>query len=372
MLVARDRRVAHGDAASGRARRCAPTDARSRCSRGCATLDRELTPLEASVLGDVRARRRAASSGCSRSLNAGSRCALVAVALLRTRRLLPRRSRSSRRCARARQRFDHAVSGTQRRHLGLESRAPRTLYLSPRVERAARHRARRAARDRRAASCAACMRATALALLAQRRATTCAAASRSTSSCGCARTTGDRRWFRTRGRSVRDARRRPLRMAGSLTDISDRKQAEARRCSRRRERAQVTLASIADAVITVDRPGPHRVPEPGGGAAHRLARRRRARPCRSPTCSRCVTRATGAPMRRSGRARALRDGATVKSEGNVALCRRDGGADRDRLQRRADPRPARAHRRRRARVPRHEPRAPVRERGWRTSRATTR
>ena len=49
-------------------------------------------------------------------------------------------------------------------------------------------------------------------------------------------------------------RGKPQRMAGSLADISDRKQAEAQTLQEK-ERAQVTLASIADAVITVDTSG---------------------------------------------------------------------------------------------------------------------
>jgi PAS domain S-box-containing protein len=62
------------------------------------------------------------------------------------------------------------------------------------------------------------------------------------------------RWFRTRGRSVLGPDGRPRRMAGSLTDITDRKQTEAQ-VFEEKEKAQVTLASIADAVITVDTSG---------------------------------------------------------------------------------------------------------------------
>ncbi len=62
---------------------------------------------------------------------------------------------------------------------------------------------------------------------------------------------GEYRWFRVRGRSVRDAQRRTLRMAGSISDITDRKLAEGQLYAEK-ERAQVTLESIADAVITTD------------------------------------------------------------------------------------------------------------------------
>src|SRR5262249_50736274 len=62
---------------------------------------------------------------------------------------------------------------------------------------------------------------------------------------------GDYRWFRARGRSVRNAQGRAVRMAGSVTDITDRKLAEAQLFAEK-ERAQVTLESIGDAVITTD------------------------------------------------------------------------------------------------------------------------
>ncbi len=65
---------------------------------------------------------------------------------------------------------------------------------------------------------------------------------------------GEYRWFRSRGQSVRDAQGRCVRMAGSLTDVTDRKLAEAQLYAEK-ERAQVTLASIGDAVITTDTNG---------------------------------------------------------------------------------------------------------------------
>ncbi|WP_441649967.1 EAL domain-containing protein [Cupriavidus sp. M-11] len=58
-------------------------------------------------------------------------------------------------------------------------------------------------------------------------------------------------WVRSRGRMVRDAAGHARRMAGSLTDISDQKRAEAQLLAEK-ERAQVTLQAIGDAVITVD------------------------------------------------------------------------------------------------------------------------
>jgi diguanylate cyclase (GGDEF)-like protein/PAS domain S-box-containing protein len=65
---------------------------------------------------------------------------------------------------------------------------------------------------------------------------------------------GDARWFQARGRTVRDASGQLIRMGGSVTDIEYRKQTEAQLFAEK-ERAEVTLASIADAVITVDTQG---------------------------------------------------------------------------------------------------------------------
>ncbi|MBL8471924.1 MAG: EAL domain-containing protein [Rhodocyclaceae bacterium] len=65
---------------------------------------------------------------------------------------------------------------------------------------------------------------------------------------------GEFRWFRTRGLSVRDGLGRPTRMAGSITDITDYKHAQAQ-LSAEKERALVTLASIGDAVIATGADG---------------------------------------------------------------------------------------------------------------------
>jgi diguanylate cyclase (GGDEF)-like protein/PAS domain S-box-containing protein len=58
-------------------------------------------------------------------------------------------------------------------------------------------------------------------------------------------------WCRTSGKAMRNAEGRPIRMVGCLFDISDRKQAQLD-AHRARELAEVTLASIADAVIRID------------------------------------------------------------------------------------------------------------------------
>ncbi len=65
---------------------------------------------------------------------------------------------------------------------------------------------------------------------------------------------GEYRWFRSRGQSVRDPKGRAVRMAGAITDVTDRRLAAAELFAEK-ERAQVTLASIADGVITTDTKG---------------------------------------------------------------------------------------------------------------------
>ena len=64
----------------------------------------------------------------------------------------------------------------------------------------------------------------------------------------------DYRWFRSRGQSVRGATGKAIRMAGSITDMTDRRQA-ASDLFAEKERALVTLASIADGVVTTDPDG---------------------------------------------------------------------------------------------------------------------
>lgn len=61
-------------------------------------------------------------------------------------------------------------------------------------------------------------------------------------------------WTLGRGKAVRDAKRVATRMAGSFSDISDQKATE-RALEREKERVQVTLQSIADAVITTNNGG---------------------------------------------------------------------------------------------------------------------
>jgi len=131
----------------------------------------------------------------------------------------------------------------------------------------------------------------------------------------------DYRWFRARGRSVREHDGRASRFAGSLTDIADRKRAETA-LAEARDRAQVTLASIADAVITVDLASRIDYLNP---VAERLTGWRadaaQGRPVGDVFVA--VDEATGAVLPDAS-ARALRDGQTIESEGGVALMPRDG------------------------------------------------
>ncbi|MBV8635361.1 MAG: diguanylate cyclase, partial [Burkholderiaceae bacterium] len=65
---------------------------------------------------------------------------------------------------------------------------------------------------------------------------------------------GNLRWMRTRGQSARREDGWAVRLAGSLTDITERKRG-AELLHAEKERAQVTLESIGDAVITADMAG---------------------------------------------------------------------------------------------------------------------
>ena len=133
---------------------------------------------------------------------------------------------------------------------------------------------------------------------------------------------GQYRWFRTRGRAVMGERGKPQRMAGSITDISDRKEAEAA-IVQEKDRAQVTLASIADAVITVDTSGNVEYMNP---VAERLTgwRDDEARGAALPSVFAVHDEATGVAVP-DPVARALREGSTNPSEGNVVMHRRHDG-----------------------------------------------
>ncbi len=78
---------------------------------------------------------------------------------------------------------------------------------------------------------------------------------------------GEYRWFHSRAVIVRDANGKPTRMTGSLADIHARKTAEFA-LRDEKEKAEVTLASLAEGVITIDDNG---VVEYMNGAAERLS-----------------------------------------------------------------------------------------------------
>lgn len=136
------------------------------------------------------------------------------------------------------------------------------------------------------------------------------------------RADGDYRWFRSRGRAVLGESGKPRRMAGSLADISDRKRAEAQTLQEK-ERAEVTLASIADAVITVDNGGSIEYMNP---VAERLTgySASDARGCAVTAVFRVQDELTGTvvvdPI-----GRALTTEVAVASEGNVGLISRHDG-----------------------------------------------
>ena len=118
------------------------------------------------------------------------------------------------------------------------------------------------------------------------------------------------RWFRTRGRSMLGPEGKPERMAGSLADITERKQAEARALRGEGARPGHARVDRRRASSRIDVAGSDRVPQPGRRAADRLGPTRRGGARGHATSSPCATRATGKRARRSRRARAARGGAS--------------------------------------------------------------
>jgi diguanylate cyclase (GGDEF)-like protein/PAS domain S-box-containing protein len=133
---------------------------------------------------------------------------------------------------------------------------------------------------------------------------------------------GDYRWFRMRGQSVRDTVGKAVRMAGSMTDITDRKLAEAQLFAEK-ERALVTLASIADAVITTDVRGRVEYLNP---VAETLTgwRTHEARGLALHTVA-CLRDETTQEIPPDLIARVLREGRAVKESAKLLLIRQDGG-----------------------------------------------
>lgn len=245
--------------------------------------------------------------------------ALVAVAVLRTQRLIRKEDAFHAALRASQQRYDYAISGTNDGIFDWNL-AHREIYLSSRLEELLGYAAdslhetagsflRRVHHDERRAT---------LTLLRQH----LAQGDPFDLEFRLRTYDGSYRWFRTRGRSVQSERGKPQRMAGSLTDISDRKRAESETLEQK-ERAQVTLASIADAVMTVDMSGNV---EYLNAVAERLTGwcNDEARGIALPAIFAVQDDATGVDMP-DPVARAFREGTTIQSEGNVVLRRRHDG-----------------------------------------------
>jgi len=278
-------------------------------------LDRDLTGVErtfATTLGE--ASRRVELMLMIATLVVA--LALVVAAALRTQRLIRKEDAFHDALRASQQRFDYAISGTNDGIFDWRL-AQREIYVSPRFEALLGH-------------AAGTLRETAASFLArvhhdERRAASVALRQHLANGAPfdvefrLRRSDGAHRWFRMRGRAVMGERGKPVRMAGSLTDVSDRKRAEAATVEQK-ERAQVTLASIADAVITVDTAGNVEYMNP---VAVRLTgfRDDEARGSPLPSVFTVQDDATGVDVA-DPVARAFRDAATVQSEGNVVLRRR--------------------------------------------------
>jgi len=132
---------------------------------------------------------------------------------------------------------------------------------------------------------------------------------------------GEYRWFEARGKSVRDPNGEIARMAGSITDITDRKQAEAQLYAEK-DRAQVTLQSIAEGVIATDEQGRIETLNP---AAQSLTGWTSAEARGRPLAE--VFRIVDQADRRvqiNPVATLLQEGRSVELRGNTILLRRDG------------------------------------------------
>jgi diguanylate cyclase (GGDEF)-like protein/PAS domain S-box-containing protein len=105
---------------------------------------------------------------------------------------------------------------------------------------------------------------------------------------------GPPRWFHARGASLRDTTGTSRRMAGSVTEITERRKADAMLFAAK-ERAEVTLQSIGDAVITTDATGCIEFLNP---SAERLTRWNTQRARGRPVGSIChfIAESTGIPI----------------------------------------------------------------------------
>ena len=177
---------------------------------------------------------------------------------------------------------------------------------------------------------------------AQRRIRRCAGATASSSS------------MLENSRGVRDAAGRIVGYEGTLTDITERKRAE-QAIFAEKERAQVTLQSIGDAVISTDARRPHRLHESGRRKPHRLDAGRGARPAdrRRAASHRRDRRASRSRIRCCARWVAARTRRTPRS---ITPCssRAPARSSRSRSPRRRSATAQGRHDRRRHRVPRRD------------------
>ncbi|MGC1547320.1 MAG: EAL domain-containing protein [Rhodanobacter sp.] len=214
------------------------------------SIDARLTPLEyafSDALGD-------ASRGTAHVLRlvmGAIGCLLVLCATWRTRRLLDDRARVATALRTSEDRFQLAVDGSNDGLWDWDQRSGK-IYLSPRLQRMLG--VEEDAANRPAASIFDRLhpddhRPTMKAVVAHiRHAVPLDVEFRVPQ-------LGDTvRWFRARGQSVRDAQGASIRMAGSVTEVTDRRIADALLFAEK-ERAEVTLQSIGDAVIATDARG---------------------------------------------------------------------------------------------------------------------
>ena len=132
---------------------------------------------------------------------------------------------------------------------------------------------------------------------------------------------GNYRWFEARGKSVRDANGQAVRMAGSITDITDRKHAEAQLYAEK-DRAQVTLQSIAEGVIATDEFGHVETVNP---VAEELTGWTFAEAVGRPLEEVfAIADEANRRVRLNPVATLLREGRHVEPSGNTILVRRDG------------------------------------------------
>jgi diguanylate cyclase (GGDEF)-like protein/PAS domain S-box-containing protein len=131
---------------------------------------------------------------------------------------------------------------------------------------------------------------------------------------------GEYRWYDVRGRSVADPGGRMSRLAGSLTDITERKAAEAA-LFEERDRLRVTLESIGDAVIATDTAGAVQYLNP---AAEALTGWDEADLAEAPVASVCVLVDDGTDLRLLDNTRLPNEVWRLGMRDPISLVRRDG------------------------------------------------